>query len=58
MIQLQLLGLGGVVHAVGAALIALLCWFSGLLLSMILEKRGKPGPADVLLRRLIYSRKA
>ncbi|QQK77106.1 DUF418 domain-containing protein [Salicibibacter cibarius] len=52
-----LLGLGGMVHATGAALIAIFAWLIGVLFSIVLEKRGQKGPLDALLRRLIHSRK-
>ncbi len=52
-----LFGLGGRIYAAGAALIALLAWFIGVLLSVVLEKRKQAGPANALFRRLIYSRK-
>lgn len=52
-----LIGLGGTVHAAGAATIAILAWVTGVLLSVVLEKRGQKGPLDALLRRMINSRK-
>lgn len=52
-----LIGLGGPVHDAGAAAIAILAWMTGVLLSIVLEKRGQKGPLDALLRRMINSRK-
>ena len=51
------LGLGGMVNITGVSLIALFIWISSLLLAVFLEKWGKPGPADFLLRTLIYHNK-
>ncbi|QQK75409.1 DUF418 domain-containing protein [Salicibibacter cibarius] len=47
-------GLGQVLHSTGAVIVAVFLWFTSLLLAMTMEYRGMHGPADALLRRLIY----
>ncbi len=45
-------GLGGHVHSLGAGLLAIVAWAGGVAAAVILEKTGRRGPADALLRRL------
>lgn len=52
-----LLGMGGTVHATGAAIIAISAWLIGVIFSVALERNDQQGPLDALLRRLINSRK-
>ncbi|PTM53336.1 DUF418 domain-containing protein [Desmospora activa] len=47
-------GLGGMLHSTGAAIVAVLVWLSGVGLASLLEFKGLRGPADALLRRLVY----
>ncbi len=47
-------GWGGTLDSVGAAVVAVLVWVCGLLLACLLERAGRPGPADHLLRHLTY----
>ncbi|MFA1819467.1 DUF418 domain-containing protein [Virgibacillus oceani] len=47
-------GLGQVLHSTGAVIIAVFVWLTSLLLAMMMEYKGMRGPADALLRRLIY----
>ncbi|GAA0374992.1 DUF418 domain-containing protein [Bacillus horti] len=47
-------GLGSEFDATGVFILAILIWISGVLLASWLENRKWPGPADALLRRLIY----
>ncbi|WP_440109076.1 DUF418 domain-containing protein [Paenibacillus sp. QZ-Y1] len=47
-------GMGNILHSTGAFIVAVLVWITSLLLATVLERRGISGPADVLLRRLIY----
>lgn len=47
-------GLGQVLHSTGAVIIAVFVWLISLLLAMMMEYKGMRGPADALLRRLIY----
>lgn len=49
--------LGSMVHATGAALIAIFSWLIGVLLSVFLEKQGQKAPLDALLRCLIHLHK-
>ncbi|GAA1685819.1 DUF418 domain-containing protein [Microcella alkalica] len=51
-------GLGGEVGAAAASLIALATWLATLILAIVLEARDRPGPAEWLLRRLVYGRAA
>jgi uncharacterized protein len=46
------LGLGGHVNSLGAGLIAIVAWAGGVAAAAALEKAGRRGPADALLRRL------
>lgn len=47
-------GLGGVLHSTGAAIVAVLVWLTGVSIASLLEFKGLRGPADALLRRLVY----
>lgn len=47
------LGLGAHVNSAGAALAAVGAWSGGLLAANLLEKAGRPGPAEALLRRMV-----
>lgn len=46
------LGLGGSLTSSGAFLIAILSWFASLAIAVVLERAGKRGPAETLLRAL------
>ncbi|WP_040569203.1 DUF418 domain-containing protein [Microbacterium yannicii] len=48
------LGLGGILQQWQAALIALVTWLISLALMMVLDRKGVRGPAEWLLRKLIY----
>ncbi|QBI21317.1 DUF418 domain-containing protein [Egibacter rhizosphaerae] len=48
------LGVGAHVHSAGAALVAVAAWSGGVATAAVLERAGRPGPADALLRRLAY----
>lgn len=48
--------LGGQVGAAVASLIALATWAATLVLAVVLEALDRPGPAEWLLRRLVYPR--
>lgn len=48
------LGLGGVINGAGAFGIAILIWVSGIILAVLLERKSLQGPADALLRKLVY----
>nr|CEL17777.1 hypothetical protein [Kibdelosporangium sp. MJ126-NF4]CTQ90999.1 hypothetical protein [Kibdelosporangium sp. MJ126-NF4] len=50
------LGLGGVLGSAEVALVALGTWLVSVLLADLLRRRGRRGPAEVLLRRLTYRR--
>lgn len=50
----DLIGIGDHTHRAGATGIAILIWASGIVLMRLLDQAGKPGPADKLLRNLIY----
>ncbi|MDV6010935.1 DUF418 domain-containing protein [Haloechinothrix sp. LS1_15] len=52
------LDVGGPVHATGAALVAVAAWLAGVALSVLLERAQRRGPADALLRHLIYRDRA
>jgi uncharacterized membrane protein YeiB len=49
-------GLGGVLGSAGAALFAVGVWLLTLVLAYAQERAGQRGPAEVLLRRLVYRR--
>lgn len=51
------LGLGGIVGAAEATQVAVLAWLATLVLAIALEAVDKPGPAEALLRRLVYGRR-
>lgn len=51
------LGLGSTIGYTGAFVSAILVWFIGCLLAVWLEKNEKQGPAEMLLRRLIYKKR-
>lgn len=51
------LGLGGIVGAAEATQVAVLAWLASLVLAIALEAVDKPGPAEALLRRLVYGRR-
>jgi uncharacterized membrane protein YeiB len=48
------LGLGGRLGTAGVAVVALATWLVSVLLADLLRRRGRRGPAEVLLRRLTY----
>lgn len=50
------LGLGGRLHSATAALAAIAAWLVGVVLAYVLERADQRGPADALLRRLVYRR--
>ncbi|MEU5987391.1 DUF418 domain-containing protein [Spirillospora sp. NPDC047418] len=50
------LNLGDKIHATGAALFALGVWLAGVTLASLLERAGRRGPLDALIRRLVYGR--
>lgn len=52
-----LLNLGAHVHRAGAMAVAFAVWLVGVLIAGWLAAANKPGPADALLRRLIYRRR-
>ncbi|MFI9555679.1 DUF418 domain-containing protein [Nonomuraea endophytica] len=52
------LGLGAHLGSAGAAFYALGAWLVTLALAFFLERRGLPGPAEALMRRLLYRRQA
>ena len=47
-------GLGQEMHVAGAAIVAVLVWIISLLVASGMEYKGVRGPADALLRKLIY----
>ena len=47
-------GLGQTLHVTGAAIVAVIVWIISLLLALGMEHKGVRGPADALLRKLIY----
>jgi len=49
-------GLGGVLGSAGVALFAVGVWLLTLVLAYAQERAGQRGPAEVLLRRLVYRR--
>ncbi|MEU8382881.1 DUF418 domain-containing protein [Streptosporangium sp. NPDC048865] len=50
------LNIGDRIHATGAALFALGVWLTGVMVASLLERAGRRGPLDALLRRLVYGR--
>ncbi len=50
----DLVGLGARVGGAGALAVALLAWLVGLGAAAWLERAGRPGPLDALMRRLVY----
>ncbi|PRX99061.1 DUF998 domain-containing protein [Allonocardiopsis opalescens] len=48
------LGLGAYLHSAGAALAGAAVWAAGAALAWALERAGRRGPAEALLRRLVY----
>ena len=50
----DLIGVGEAVGKAGAVGVALVIWSVGVLAARVLEAEGKPGPAEALLRRLVY----
>lgn len=50
----DLLDVGSHVHSAGALGIAFLIWLLGVALCYALHRAGRKGPADALLRRLVY----
>ena len=51
------LGLGGIFGSATVALFALGVWLVTLVLAYLQERIGQRGPAEVLLRRLVYPRR-
>lgn len=47
-------GLGAVLGSTTMALYAVGVWLATLVFAVVLERRGRPGPAEVLLRRRVY----
>jgi uncharacterized protein len=52
----DLLGLGAHVDSLGALGVALGVWLVAVALAARLDRAGRPGPADALIRRLVYRR--
>ncbi|MEV3938438.1 DUF418 domain-containing protein [Glycomyces sp. NPDC049804] len=52
----DLIGVGDAVGKAGAVGVALVIWAVGALAARVLEVEGRQGPAEVLLRRLVYKR--
>lgn len=52
----DLIGLGTQVGRTGAMVIALCVWLAGIGLARLCDRAGMPGPAETLLRSLIYRR--
>jgi uncharacterized membrane protein YeiB len=50
----DLIGVGDAVGKAGAVAVAILIWAAGVLAARVLEVEGRQGPAEVLLRRLVY----
>ncbi|HEY1095505.1 MAG TPA: DUF418 domain-containing protein [Glycomyces sp.] len=50
----DLIGVGDAVGKAGAVAVAFAVWSVGVLLARVLDAEGKEGPAEVLLRRLVY----
>ncbi|MGM1028610.1 MAG: DUF418 domain-containing protein [Actinomycetota bacterium] len=51
------LGLGAVLSPLGAAAFALGVWLVTVVVAVVLDRAGKRGPAEALLRRLAYGRR-
>jgi uncharacterized membrane protein YeiB len=49
----QLIGVGAHVGPFGAVVVAVGVWVLGLLLASALERAGRPGPLDALMRRMV-----
>ncbi|MGW3498359.1 DUF418 domain-containing protein [Streptomyces sp. NPDC001020] len=49
-------GVGDHIHATGAAAIAVAVWLTVVTVAVALERAGRQGPLDALLRRLVYGR--
>jgi uncharacterized membrane protein YeiB len=52
----DLIGVGDAVGKAGAVGVAVAIWTVGVLAARVLEAEGKQGPAEVLLRRLVYKK--
>jgi uncharacterized protein len=52
----DLLGLGERVYNLGALAVALAVWLVALAVAAWMDRTGRPGPMDALLRRLVYRR--
>jgi uncharacterized membrane protein YeiB len=50
----DLLGLGERVDSFGALVVAFAVWLVAVALAAWLDRIGRPGPADALMRRLVY----
>jgi uncharacterized protein len=50
----DLIGLGAHVDSLGAIAVALAVWLTAVALAAWLDRAGRPGPADALMRRLVY----
>jgi uncharacterized membrane protein YeiB len=50
----DLIGLGAHVDSLGALAVALVVWLTAVALAAALDRAGRPGPADALMRRLVY----
>lgn len=51
----DLLGVGERVDSFGALTVAVTVWLVAVLLAAWMDRTGRPGPVDALLRRLVYS---
>ncbi|WP_222723690.1 DUF418 domain-containing protein [Streptomyces sp. t39] len=49
-------GLGDHIHATGAAAVAVAVWLTVVAVAVALERAGRQGPLDALMRRLVYGR--
>jgi uncharacterized protein len=50
----DLIGLGAHVDSLGAIAVALAVWLTAVALAASLDGAGRPGPADALMRRMVY----
>ncbi|MFS0723117.1 DUF418 domain-containing protein [Paenibacillus sp. 1P07SE] len=50
-------GLGGRMDSAGALITAVLIWMSGIAIAVWLESRRLSGPADAIMRKLVYRRR-